>query len=641
MVTTSSRLLRYRSAASQHTGPRTPRRLAALAAACIGALLLCIASPARATSLADIGFIHGLTLRGPHAEAEVYFPLPTGTTDADLAVDMTPSAALDQLSSITVYVGDEPLKTIPTRDGSQIVHVSIPGRLADGDFLHVRFAADQALRRDEQCFDNDNPSVWTHIAPSTQLTAAGGTQDGIGAIWRNLSGDVGIAMPANPTLADIQTGLILATAITVRGSRPVIVPADDNTAPLRVGRSATPLSVEYHTDLVANTALATPPQQRGRIVVADPAAARALVSASPVLRGLQTAVAAGEAVSGMQLSAPDSISFAELGLHPATLGVYSTSFVNMEIPFNRLPTGRRPVAIQLFGRGAAPPLEEAEVVTLSVGNRLLWSQTFRGAVEIDGIKVNLPEDLVRHHMVVTLRVVRVGSRRVCGADDALLFNLRDTTRFILADGGPTPPNFAAFSVSGDRPALVRYDVAPSAGVLSIPLVASLLSDAGARAADIQVTGPGTVLDRSFIVVAQSAPTDLTNLAPARLDQGRLVLDRPSDGAHVVINNASQFTLVQLTAAGAASGLWVSPGAASTLNHPQPLSSGDVAVFDGSGALPVSFVTRPEGAVVERPVSSVADQLLSRWRDELFVIGWIAVTLFTVLLILRLRRMRGR
>jgi hypothetical protein len=58
-------------------------------------------------------------------------------------------------------------------------------------------------------------------------------------------------------------------------------------------------------------------------------------------------------------------------------------------------------------------------------------------------------------------------------------------------------------------------------------------------------------------------------------------------------------------------------------------------------MPVSFTTRPEGAVVERPVTSVADQLLSRWRNELFVIGWIAVTLFTVLLILRLRRMRGR
>jgi len=392
---------------------------------------------------------------------------------------------------------------------------------------------------------------------------------------------------------------------------------------------------------VANTTLAPPPQQQGRIVVADPAAARALVSASPILRGLQTAVAAGEPISGLQLSATDSISFAELGLHPASLGVYSTSFVNMEIPFNRLPLGRRPVAIQLFGRGAAPPLEEALVVTLSVGNRLLWSQTFRGAVELDGIKVNLPEDLVRHHMVVTLRVVRVGSRRICGADDALLFDLRDTTRFILADGGPNPQNFAAFAVPGDRPALVRFDVPPSAGLWTLPMVASLLSDAGARPADIQAAGPGTPLDRPFVVVSQNVPLDLTSVAPSRLEQGRLVLDRPADGAHVTINNASRFTVVQLAASGANSGLWLSPGARNTLDRPGALSAGDVAVFDGSGALPVSFTTRPEGAVVERPISSVADQLLSRWRNELFVIGWIAVTLFTVLLILRLRRMRGR
>ncbi len=604
-------------------------------------MLLCTMTAAKATSLADIGYIHGFTLRGPHAEAEVYFPLPVGTTDADLAVDLTPSAALDQLSSITVYAGDEPLKTIPTRDGSQIVHVAIPGRLATGDFLRLRFAADQALRRDEQCFDNDNPSVWTHIAPSTQLTVAGGTQDGIGTIWRGLSGDVGIAMSSDPSLADLETALTLATAISVRGGHPIILSPDDNTARLRVGRSATPLAVEFRTDLVANTTLATAPRQIGRIVVSDPAAARALVSASPVLRGLQTAVAAGEPTTGMQLSATDSISFAELGLHPATLGVYSTSFVNMEIPFNHLPAGRRPVAIQLFGRGSAPPLEEALVVTLSVSNRLLWSQTFRGAVELDGIKVNLPDDLVRHHMMVTLRVVRVGSRRVCGADDALTFDLRDTTRFILADGGPNPQNFAAFSVPGDRSALVRYDVAPSTGMWTIPLVASLLSDAGARPADIQVSGTGSPLDRPFIVVSQNAPLDLTSVAPARMDQGRLVLDRPEDGSHVTINNANRFTVVQLTASGSNSGLWVSPGARNTLGQPQSLSAGDVAVFDGVGVMPVSFTTRPEGAVVERPVTSVADQLLSRWRNELFVIGWIAVTLFTVLLILRLRRMRGR
>lgn len=605
------------------------------------AAMMSLGGAAQAASLAEIGFIHGFTLRGPHAEAEVYFPLPSGTTDADLAIDFTPSAAIDQLSSITVYAGDEPLATIPTRDGARVVHLTIPGRLAEGDFLRIRFAADQALRRDEQCFDNDNPSVWTHIAPSTALTAAGGADAGIGALWRGLGGEVGIAMPAEPSLADLQTGLTIATAITVRGGRPVIVPADDVRARIRVARSAVPLSVEWRSDLVANTAVATPPRTIGRITVSDPAAARALVSAGAVLRGVDTAVIAGETMPGFKLSSPDSISFAEMGLHPAALGVYSTAFVNMEIPFNRLPAGRRPVAIQLFGRGASPPLDEALVVTLSLNNRLLWSETFRGAVVLDGVKVNLPEDLVRHHMVVTLRVVRVGSKRVCGADDSLPFDLRDTTRFLLTDGGPNPQNFAAFSMPGDRPSLVRFDVPLATGAATIPLVASLLSDAGSRAASIDVVGPGSPLDRPFIVVAGALPLELAGTAPARLDQGRIVLERPLDGTKVVLNNANRFTLVQLTAAGPNPGLWISPGAAATLVRPAPLSAGDVAVFDGGGKLPVSFETRPSGAVVERPLTSVADQLLTRWRSELFVVGWIAVTLFTVLLILRLRRMRGR
>ncbi len=622
-----------------------PFRIGFLPGALTAGALLALAaatSPAsQAATLADIGFIHGFTLRGPHADAEVYFPLPSGTTDADLAVDVTPSAAIDQLSSVTIYVGDEPLATIPTRDGARIVHLAVPARLAEGDFLHVRFAADQALRRDEQCFDNDNPSVWTHISPATSLTAAGATEAGVGTIWRNLGGEVAIAMPAEPTLADLQTGLMLATAVTARGGRPVMVPADDNRAQIRVSRSAVPLAVEFRSELVTNTLVATPRRTRGRIVVSDPAAARALVSTGPLVRSLDTAAAAGEASPGMVLSATDSISFAEMGIHPAPLSVYSTAFTNIEVPFNRLPARRRPVAIQLFGRGSAPPLEEALVVTLSVGNRLLWSQTFRGAVELDGIKVSLPEDLVRHHMMVTLRVVRVGSRRVCGADDSLTFDLRDSTRFLLADGGPNPPNFAAFSVPGDRPALVRYDIAPNVGAATIPLVASLLSDAGARPAGIDVVGPGIALDRPFVVVAQAVPAELAGTAPARIEQGRIVLERPADGTRVVLNNANRFTLVQLTAAGPNPGLWVSPGAAVTLSRPAPLSSGDVAVFDGGGALPVSFETRPNGAVVERPLTSVADQLLTRWRSELFVVGWIAVTLFTVLLILRLRRMRGR
>jgi hypothetical protein len=99
--------------------------------------------------------------------------------------------------------------------------------------------------------------------------------------------------------------------------------------------------------------------------------------------------------------------------------------------------------------------------------------------------------------------------------------------------------------------------------------------------------------------------------------------------------------VQLTGTNGAAGLWLSPGSRASLARPAPLSAGDVAVFDGAGAQPLSFETRTTGAVVERPSGSVADSLLSRWRSELFVVAWIVVTLFTLLIIMRLRRMRGR
>jgi hypothetical protein len=110
---------------------------------------------------------------------------------------------------------------------------------------------------------------------------------------------------------------------------------------------------------------------------------------------------------------------------------------------------------------------------------------------------------------------------------------------------------------------------------------------------------------------------------------------------VVLNGANRLTVVQLTSAGPIPGIWVSPGASATLAKPASLSSGDVAVFDGVTVQPASFETRPNGAVVEHPIASMADTLFARWRSELFVVAWIAVTLFTILVILRLRRMRGR
>jgi hypothetical protein len=48
-------------------------------------------------------------------------------------------------------------------------------------------------------------------------------------------------MPSDPSLADLQTGLILATAITKRGGQPMIVGPDDQRAQIRAEELDQPL----------------------------------------------------------------------------------------------------------------------------------------------------------------------------------------------------------------------------------------------------------------------------------------------------------------------------------------------------------------------------------------------------------------
>jgi hypothetical protein len=610
----------------------------------IGGICLLLSSgagPAVAGSLADIGFLHGLTLHGPHAAAEVFFPLPNHASNVDLALDVYPSVALDPFSTVTIVVDDEPLATISLREGSRLVHVPIPLRMAQGDFLRVRLAADQALRRDEQCFDNDNPAVWTQIGPSSSLNATGDGDPGIGAVWRQLGGEVPIAMPTQPTLDDLQTALTLATSLAQRGAQPSIVGANDPRALLRIARTMPPLAVEWQPikDAGLGAVPAVAQERQARLTVATPDAARVLVTAAATLRGAISSTASAEPTVAQSALLPGSVSLADIGIHPPKLAVFSTAETTLKIPFNRLAAGRHPVSLQLFGRGASPPLEEAVVVTVAAGGRLLWSQTFRGTVSLDGIQVDFPESVIRNNMEVTLRVVRVGTRRVCGADDGLEFDLRDSTRLILSDGYVPVPDFSAFAMPSDRPAVVRVDTDPATAAAAIPLVARLLADAGARPAAVDVVATGTAFESPFIVIAQTPPAEIAATANARPDLGRVVLRRPTDGTQIAIADSGRLTLVQLASAGAVPGLWVSPGARATLVNPAPLREGDLAVFDGISATPITFDTRLPGVFVEKPRGAMGDSLLVRWRTELFMVAWLAITVIAVFVVMRLRKQR--
>jgi len=500
--------------------------------------------------------------------------------------------------------------------------------LARGEFLQVRLVADQALRRDDLCFDNDSPGVYTRIGADSRLEYQAEGSEGVGTVWRRLAGRVPMSLPVPPSLPDLEAAVTLATALYNRGAEPVMVGPNDPTALIRIGRANAPISLEQGAGGVGTW----------RLRVADTSAARALVAAAPMMRTLDSVVARGEPGSVAIPASVESVAFSEIGIRPQQVAIYSSGTLTFELPFDRLPPGRHPVALQLFGRGPMTPNDEALAISLTVGGRLLWSNTYRGAVELDGVQVGLPPDLLRHRMTVTLRMARLGARRACGSDDALAFQLRETSRVVLADGYAGASDFGGFAVNGERPALVRVDVPPSDAVAAVPLLGRLLNGAAARPQAIELSS-GAALSRPFILLSRAAPADIAGAGLLRPDLGRVVLDDQRNGARVEVAPAAGMTLVQLVSAGTVPGLWVSPGAETSLRSPAGLTLGNVAVFDGQ-VRPVVFDTRRPTVAVEEARFTTETTLLDRWRNELFILAWVLIILLAVVAVVRLRRRRS-
>ncbi|MBL6453724.1 cellulose biosynthesis cyclic di-GMP-binding regulatory protein BcsB [Belnapia sp. T6] len=589
-------------------------------------LILAGTLPGQAASLDDLGFPQGFTLRGPFGGAEAFFPLPQRPGRTDLELNVTASPMLDDLSSVTVYAEDTPLGTLRVNQGTIRERLPIPPRFLTGEFLRLRFQGDQALRRGVECFDNDTPAVWTRIEPSTQLLAAEEGNPGLGVVWRQLSGNVGISLPANLSTGDLEAAIAVAMALTSRGARPVMLPPNDPGAHIRIGPAST---------------LALEPRADGgqRIVVADGSAAAALIAMGQALRVFNSTAANGRPLQREPLH-HDLISFIDLDIPPQAIDVYGSASLTFELPLSRLPAGRRPQAMLLRGKSATVPQGESLVVALYAGRRLVWSETYRGQVDLDGVRVNLPPDLVRHRMAVTLRLVRVGIRRNCTYSDALNMQLHGTSQLVLTDGPIPAGDFGGLAFPDTMPALVRLGTSQATAAAAVPLVARLLADSGARPESVEVSTSGA-LNRPFIAISETLPPDLAGAGLLRPDRNRVTIDMPRAGTRVELGNVGAVTVVQLASAGAIPGLWVSPGTPQSLVIPPraTLTTGTVAVYDGRG-LPVTFDTRsPDVTVVESgPVS--APSLLQRWRTELFIAIWLLVTIAAIGVVIRIRRSRA-
>src|ERR1700723_538328 len=172
---------------------------------------------AHATTLTDLGYPNGLTLSGQSPSQTIYFPLPVASNGATLNLRYAPSAALDPHSSVTIAVNGVPIDTIVDSAASGVVPVAIPARFTRNQFLQISFTATQLSSVDRECYDNNDPQIWTQIDTATTLEPNTVSPQGVGAVWRGLGVPLTIALPANPTTGDIQTALILSTSLVERG----------------------------------------------------------------------------------------------------------------------------------------------------------------------------------------------------------------------------------------------------------------------------------------------------------------------------------------------------------------------------------------------------------------------------------------
>ncbi len=602
--------------------------------ACATLLLLGLPTAGAAT-LADLGYSRGLTLNGPCAAQTLYFPLAAPANGATLTVHFSASAALDPHSSLTVTAGGVPIATL-LDNAVPAAPITIPARFTQGDFVDITFTASQSVTGQVSC-DEDrgaNPAIWTQIDPATALdpVAAAGP-GGIAGFWRGLAAPVEIAMPAKPSLADLQTALILSTSLVERGIAPFFA-TDLTGAAISIDPNAAAMSLQAGP--------ASPPQP-ARLVVPGPGAARALVAAAGVFRDAQSSTAQAQFTASpaptTAATTAASVSFGALGIAPITVLTGRDTKLNFPLPLSRLPAGQHARSLVLYGSGAALPPGETEIVALEIGGDVIWSQAFQDVPALDGVTVDLPDRLIASGAPADLHFIRLKA----AGDSAvtpLPFTISDATSLNLAATSAAPRRFAAFAVAGGVPVQVLSDAAPASLTPALPLLAELLGAAGANPVAITVAAPSGPPTAPFILVSK-APGAVVSIAPIPDPASSVDLNLPDAAARLTIPSGSATSsILQLVSAGhpgaLTPGLWLSLGPPATLAHASLPGDGNVAFYTGA-ATPTTFSTELHDAEIAPAPHDTIDLLLANWNTVLFGAFWLLLTVTVVNIFVSRRR----
>ncbi|WP_459696481.1 cellulose biosynthesis cyclic di-GMP-binding regulatory protein BcsB [Acidisoma sp. C75] len=580
--------------------------------------IFCRPHTAAAATLSDLGYPQGLTLTAKRHSITLFFPLPEQAETARLTLNLRSSSLLGPRAGLTILAEDQPLLTVAGDRLDAPLSVSIPPSLLHSRYLRVTFQLSPASATLE-CQD-DAAALWVDVEPKTELTATSSAPQGVGAVWRQMQAPLAIALPAKPQPRDIETALILATALVERGITPSFAPSA--TPAIRVDPAAPALAVT-----ATGTAQA--------LTVPSPAAARALIAGAGALSGSTTSAAASLAP---QPIVGNRASFAALGIGSVAIPVGETAQFNIPLPTPAIPAQEHATALILNGQGETLPPGQSLAIALHLGAALLWSEAFRGVPRLDHIRIPLPDTLLASGARPFLTFTRSPAPAPCMRQSKVVFSLLDSSAFLLGAGRLHPARLAAFSVAGGGATPLLLDLPPAEAAPSLPLLAQLLGAAGAQPGQITLAPPGMAPVAPFLVLSRTMPS-LISAAPLPDPRARLDLSLPAEGLSLALPDPASRSVLQLVStAQGIPGLWLSPGSAASLTQAVLPGDGDVALYDGSGQA-ATFETTARHAAAPLPPGASLTMLLQRWKGVIILVLWMVALALTVVFVIGRRKPR--
>ena len=585
----------------------------------------------RYLSLSEMGFPRGLTLTGLTGPATIDFPVATESAIEALRLALPYHAGSAKgAHSLLVELAGQPVlsRILPEGDSSGRLDIEVPASaIRDGKVqLRIVYAASQS---NLECADRAADGAFLTIA------AEGALIERLDAAKLTTPADIAAAMPraSDIVLPEQPSAEQTAAALLLLAADPQarLAPSVAQAAPGQWLRSVITLAAATDPALQSGVMGGLPAVTIGG---GDPVgAARRLgydwVALEPH-PGPRTAIGFGAQ------DAPNSLTFAELGLdgtYRESAGRQSWSVV---LPASRLPFGTRLTGVGLgvvvgADGGRFPPVISATMNGLLLGSALARPDG------LTRLQFDIPEGPQGVRNVLTVTVARQAQVGDCQPMRSFSAQLLSTSRFILGRAyrpkefyqlAPLFRGGVTVVLPNSAPRLVAGTARLMHGLvgLSTPLRVSF-----ARAPD---RGP-------FVWVSPDPPPGSD---PAvRFDLGAVQLETRRGTSLFDAAALRTQTVAQLVTSAGQSVLWIRPGksfgAPVAETEATDLAKGDIALLDG-GRMSLAFMNHRDTLVeIAYQDRTTLLGLLSRYRLWLIAGGWLLCSFGFVILLRGMARAR--